>query len=79
MKRDVNISDELLDECQKLIYRKWAEAHDNLKAVKAETNDGTPDWNRFHAHRLSFAINDLARYKSLLDEINPLAPLTRNL
>ena len=34
-----------------LAYGKWSEADDILKAVKAETDDGSPDWIQFHALR----------------------------
>lgn len=71
------ISDDLLDEAQRLIYRAWATAFDNHKKVKQETNDGSPDWLEFHNTRLLTAKFEMDRLKKLLDEINPLAPLTR--
>lgn len=73
----VSISDRLLDEAQKLIYRKWAEAYDSFKRVKAEKNDGSKDWHQFHDARMHNNGNELDRMKQLLDEINNIAPLTR--
>lgn len=72
------LSDSCLDECQRLLYRAWADAFDILKAVKEEKHDPRqPDWHRFHEERLRRALLDEAKLKKLLDEINTVAPLTR--
>jgi len=66
------ISQALANECASLIWRKWAEACDNLKAVKSEKNDGSKDWLQFHMTRLRQAVNEEAKFKAFLDEIKPL-------
>lgn len=73
----VNMSDELLDECQKLLYSAWATAFDNHTHVKAEKNDGSADWEDFHLMRLNNAKEDEATLQKLLKELNAVAPLTR--
>lgn len=40
-----------------ILYSKWVEADNNMKAVKAETNDGSPDWEEFHNVRTVNARN----------------------
>ena len=74
----MQLSDELLHECQGLLYRKWAEASDVLKHVKAEKPDAhEPDWTLMHAERLRRADNEKNRLFGLLNELNMVAPLTR--
>jgi hypothetical protein len=73
----MTLSDELLDEVQKLIYREWTIAFDNRKAVKAERNDGSLDWGLFHQSRLQYAEAVFTKYERLLKEIRDVAPLTR--
>lgn len=58
-----------LFECTALAYRKWAEAYDNLKAVKAEKDDGSLDWKLFHAERLKNNGAAEASAKALLDRL----------
>lgn len=71
-----DLSDDLLHAAQGLFYREWSIAHDALKAEKAATPEGL-DWQQFHQHRLKASEKELAKWKALLDEINPHAPLTR--
>lgn len=67
-----SLSQELTNICASLIYRKWSEAYDNLKAVKGEKDDGSADFALFHEERLKRANNELANWKKHLDEITPL-------
>jgi hypothetical protein len=71
------LSDELLHECQGLIYDKWRQAFANLKAIKAAKDNGEPDWEQFHAIQLKNAQAELDRYSRLNEELKPIAPLTR--
>lgn len=38
-----------------LIHRRWADAFEVLKHVKAEKNDGSPDWEELHEVRFESA------------------------
>ena len=73
----VDVSDEYLHEAQGLIYRQWTIAFDNHKAVKAEKDDGTKDWQQFHVIRLETATKELAKWTRLKNESIPISPLTR--
>lgn len=73
----MKFSDDLLARACFLLYREWAQRHDALKAVKAERDDGSPDWELFHADRLARATKELEGAKRLLDEIKPHDPLTK--
>lgn len=67
------LSDDLMAECAALVYRQWAQAHDNLKAVRAEKpTQAEPDWAQFHQARLTNAQTDLAKWTKLKEEIAPL-------
>jgi hypothetical protein len=48
-----------------LLHSKWAECFNNLKAVKNERNDGSPDWDDFHETRLKAATRDESYWYSL--------------
>ena len=63
-------------ECTSLVYRKWAEAFDNLKRVKAEKPNPKvePDWEQFHAIRLKNAIADEAKWKAFLTRMTAICP-----
>ena len=73
----VDLSDEALDAAQALFYRKWSEAFDALKRVKAEKDDGSDDWAEFHAIRLHNANSEFDKWVKLRAEIDPIAPLTK--
>lgn len=66
------VSQELVNVCATLVYRKWAEAVDNQKAVKEERDDGSEDWALFHAERLRRAEAEFTYWQRYLDEIKPL-------
>lgn len=69
---DFTVSKAFAFEACGLIYRKWSEAFDNLKAEQNAKDDGTPDWDEFHQHRLEAAKKEEARLKSLVDEAAPI-------
>ena len=73
----MEISDEYLNEAQGLIYKQWTIAFDNLKAVKAEKDDGSKDWQQFHTIRLKNASDELAKWTRLKNESIAISPLTR--
>lgn len=72
----VEISDHDLFELSALVYRKWSEAYDNLKKVKAEKPDykREPDWDAFHALRLKNATEEEAKLKAFLDRMVAISP-----
>ena len=74
MSDKIDVSKEFALEASGLIYRKWSEAFDNLKACKAEKPDykRDPDWDLMHAIRLENGEKELARLKKLVDEAAPL-------
>ena len=59
----------------RLAYRAWAEAYDNLKAVRAEQPDGSPDWHQFHQSRIENAQKDFDKathVKNVICKYDPL-------
>lgn len=52
-----------------LAYAAWAEAYDEHKRAREEKNDGSPDWDDFHAIRLEGSKTKLAAAKTVSDEI----------
>jgi hypothetical protein len=73
----MQLSDELLHECQKLLYRAWAIAYDEFKAVRAEKDDGSDDWATFHQHHRLASEKELNRLAKLRAELDPHCPLTK--
>lgn len=69
----MNISKELAWELQTLLYSRWAKAYDELKAAKAEKNDGSQDWQQFHEHRVHHAVLEERRLMKLRNEYDPIA------
>lgn len=65
----MGLSKETVEIAQALIYRRWAEAHDDYKAVRQEKDDGSPDWGLFHVERLKNNGNTLNKYQRALDDI----------
>lgn len=65
----VDISLETLDAASMMVYRRWTEAFDALKKIKAETYDGTPDWQEFHKIRLENHTRDEAKWRKAKDEM----------
>lgn len=61
------VNDADLFEITALIYNRWTMEYDSLKAVKAETDDGEPDWAAFHEHRLKQAMASEAKWKGILN------------
>lgn len=67
------MTDELILALAGLLHNTWGQAMMNLQAVKKEENDGSPDWESFHAARLESAqIEEYRwnRYKTEFQEIN---------
>jgi len=69
-----NISDADAFECTSLVYNRWAQEYDLLKKVKAEVNDGSPDWEQFHALRLKGHTAEEAKWKALLQRMTAVCP-----
>lgn len=46
------MSEELILAIAGLLHNTWGSAMNNLMLVKKEENDGSPDWESFHAARL---------------------------
>jgi hypothetical protein len=67
--KPITIQLHLADECVALLYSKWAQAYDDLKAVKNEQNDGSQDWPLFHAERLRRNTASEAKAKLLLEQL----------
>ncbi len=72
----VTTTPEWLFEASSLIYSRWSKEYSALKAVKAEQDDGTVDWQQFHAHRLAHAIEQEALWKTLKDEASRLSTIS---
>ncbi len=70
------ISDQDAFDCASLVYSKWAEAWDNLKAVKVEKPDYKlePDWDLMHQVRLENATKAEARWKEFLQRMTAICP-----
>lgn len=68
------ISDNDLWECLGVVYRRWADAHDALKKVKAEKNDGSEDWQQFHNARLENTAKEEAKWRELKDRLAAVSP-----
>ena len=69
------LSAEARDAMVTLIYREWAQSCDILKAVKAEKNDGSEDWNQFHDFRLKKALSAKDNWFKILEEVKRYSPL----
>lgn len=67
------MSKELLFTCQHLVYGEWSKAYDNMKMVRAEKDDGTADWELFHAERLKNNTAALRKWEALKAEVISLA------
>jgi len=49
-------------------YSRWSREFDALKKVKEEKNDGSKDWEQFHAARLAHHTAEEAKWAALKDE-----------
>lgn len=58
-----------------LAYAAWTEAYDTWKLVQAEKNDGTPDWDELHAHRLGQTKQEMDHANSVFNEIRAYSVL----
>jgi len=67
-KLQIVMSRAFLVEGLQLIYNRWATEFDALKAVKSEKDDGSKDWNEFHAERLRRQTEQEAVWRALKDE-----------
>lgn len=73
---EVTMTKELLFTCQHLIYGEWSKAYDNMKMVRDEKDDGTTDWELFHAERLKNNGAALKKWETLKAEAVSLMPVT---
>lgn len=72
----INIEQDVLDEIINQVYRRWCDEFDLMKKVKAETNDGSPDWQLFHDARIKNSTATLAKWNDLRLKLSPLHSLT---
>jgi len=69
------LSNDDLFEVATLVYRRWADEFDKLKAVRREKNDGSTDWEEFHIERLNNATEAVTKWRGILDRITPLVKM----
>lgn len=74
--KQVGISNADLFELASLVYKRWAQAYDDLKKVKEEKPDYKlePDWDQFHELRLKNGTEEEAKWRAFRDRITILAP-----
>lgn len=72
----VEISKDLLFEACALVYSKWCKEYDMLKLCKAETNDGSDEWQAFHDERLKRQTELETKWSKRVDEAALLSKLT---
>ena len=63
------ISDEDLFNCAALVYSRWSSEYDALKRVKAERDDGSPDWSDFHETRLKHHTQMESEWRALKERL----------
>lgn len=68
----IEINPDLLFEMAALVYHRWSQEYDLLKQVKAEKDDGSPDWAAFHKRRLAHHTTAEAVWAARKDEASKL-------
>lgn len=68
----VEVSKDFLFETCALAHSRWSQEYDLMKKVKAETNDGSKDWEAFHAMRISNHTATLEKWNKLRLEAGEL-------
>jgi hypothetical protein len=59
------------------VYKAWSQAFDTLKQANKEKDDGSEDWELFHAERVRRAKIEQEKYARVLNEIKKYDPLLR--
>lgn len=58
-----------------LAYDNWSNEHDSMKRVKAEIDDGSPDWPLMHTERFQNHTEALSKARRVLHQIQQYSTL----